>query len=164
MPDLVFPRTPFPEEGDCIPLEPPAPHVHPSHSLRSHSSLRREVTGAILYPAYPGSLPRPPSPSASMPTHVLVIFPCQLYPDLDWGRHSGFIPEVQEVGALPPHPHWGVPSPDPCLLRRPPTSSRRAPPCSCRWLHRCALQSYRWRILSIYFFFTLFGGKNTEFF
>ena len=22
---------------------------------------------------------------------------------------------VEDVGALPPHPHWGVPSPDPCL-------------------------------------------------
>lgn len=29
----------------------------------------------------------------------------------------------------------------------------------CRWLHRCALQSYGWRILSIHFFSTFSAAK-----
>ena len=80
MPGLVFPRAPFPEEGDCIPLVPPAPHGHPSHSLRSRSSLSREVAGAI--PTGGGTLwmsPHAPYPSASLPMHATVfIIPCHL--------------------------------------------------------------------------------------
>lgn len=107
MPDLVFPRTPFPKEGDCIPLTPPAPHVHPSHSLRSHSSLRREVKASH------------PKQGRTPLMNVKGQCPCQLYSDVGWREIFGSYSEGSEEGALPPNPRWGVPSPTPCLLRLP---------------------------------------------
>ena len=110
---LVFPRTPFPKEGDCIPLTPPAPHVHPSHSLRSHSSLRREVKASH------------PKQGRTTQRTSRGNVPCQLYSDVGWREIFGSYSEGSEEGALPPNPRWGENSPDPCLLRLPVPPKKR---------------------------------------
>ena len=170
MPGLVFPRAPFPEEGDCIPLVPPAPHGHPSHSLRSRSSLSREVAGAI--PTCGGTLwmsPHAPYPSASLPMHASSSSsPVISELDRAEGRHSGVLFGCRGCRGFAPTPPLGSSLPRPLSgLRTTPRERGRGfvpqplrPMAGQGRCLRYASATFGGRMLSIYFFPHFFRGQR----
>ena len=71
--------------------------------------------------------------------------------DLDWagGGIEEVLPDVEEVGALPPHPHWGGSTPRPLLAAHSTTRRekgfRTSTPSACgrKTGGRCSLRSQR---------------------